>query len=123
MKELKIIAKREGIPKYYEMKKSFLLIVLSNKEKIHDILSEMKKKSTCEHGRKKYYCSVCGGSKFCSHKKRKDFCLKCSKNICPHGRLEYYCKDCDGKYICQHRKIKHQCKICLNERDKIQARP
>ena len=65
----------------------------------------------CIHGRQKYQCKDCGS--FCEHGKRKRTCRLCGgAGICKHGRYKYRCKDCNGSGICEHGKRKQQCNTC-----------
>jgi len=88
----------------------------------------------CSHGRIKYECKECGGSKICSHNRIKYTCKQCRiekeelKELgldhilkskiptrikpCRHGLQKVDCKDCKGRVKCPHDKKKNQCKEC-----------
>ena len=52
-------------------------------------------KYLCEHGKYKYQCRDCKGSRICSHNKRKPQCKECAgSQICPHSRRKDHCKKC-----------------------------
>ena len=70
-------------------------------------------KYICVHGKCKYFCKECGGSRICEHDRIKYFCKKCKgSQICKHDRVKYNCKECGGSQICEHGKQKQQCKDC-----------
>ena len=67
----------------------------------------------CEHGRNRYACKECGGSRFCEHGRHRSHCKECGgSQICEHGRQRSVCKECGGGSICEHGRIRYQCKEC-----------
>ena len=67
----------------------------------------------CEHGKRKNYCIMCGGSSICKHGKHKRACKECGgSSFCEHGRQKHACKECGGSQICEHGRQKHGCKEC-----------
>ena len=80
----------------------------------------------CEHGKRKYICSICGGSQLCLHNKIKYQCKLCwSSEFCSHGRRKSSCKDCCGGDYCKHNRQKIVCdgsQICSHNRKKSQCK-
>ena len=67
----------------------------------------------CEHGRRKYVCSICGGNGLCQHNRKKEYCKDCKGScICEHNKRKENCKVCGGNNICRHNKQKQSCKDC-----------
>ena len=67
------------------------------------------KKYYCEHGKRKYICSICGGSQI----SRKSSCKDCGGgDYCKRNRQKIFCIVCGGSQICSHNKQKSQCKKC-----------
>ena len=76
-------------------------------------IKQKSRKQICEHGKRKSYCLLCGGSELCIHKKRKARCKECNgSEYCSHGKIKYICRDCGGSAYCEHNKIKNRCKEC-----------
>jgi hypothetical protein len=71
-------------------------------------------KKICTHGKKHWWdCKECGGSRFCSHGRRKAECRDCDGSaICVHGRQKPKCKPCGGVGICLHGRRKAECREC-----------
>ena len=68
----------------------------------------------CEHGRNRYACKECGGSRFCEHGRQRSVCKECGGgSICEHGRIHYQCKECGGSGICEHGRERRRCKDCI----------
>ena len=68
----------------------------------------------CEHGRNRYACKECGGSRFCEHGRQRSRCKECGgASICEHGRIRYQCKECGGSGICEHGRERYSCKECI----------
>ena len=74
----------------------------------------MTDKSTkCPHGKIKYICKECGGSRICQHGKQKHMCRECKgSGICEHNKFKHVCKICKGSAVCKHSKIKKYCREC-----------
>jgi len=69
----------------------------------------------CVHGKRKSYCTICGGSQICVHNKQKHRCIDCKGSaICMHNKIKYGCKQCKGSALCQHNINKQHCKECGN---------
>ena len=67
----------------------------------------------CGHGKLKYNCKECGGSRLCKHKKLKYNCKDCGgSGLCKHGKRISRCEKCGGSAFCEHGKEKHGCVIC-----------
>jgi hypothetical protein len=67
----------------------------------------------CGHGKLKYNCKECGGSRLCKHEKLKYNCNDCGgSGLCKHGKRISRCKKCGGSAFCEHGKEKHGCVIC-----------
>lgn len=67
----------------------------------------------CEHGKRKSRCILCGGTEICQHGKRKEICKLCDgSSLCIHGRQKIKCRDCNGSQICIHGKRKERCSLC-----------
>ena len=67
----------------------------------------------CEHGRNRYACKECGGSRFCEHGRQRRQCKECGgRGICEHGRQRSHCKECGGKGRCEHGRNRYACKEC-----------
>ena len=66
--------------------------------------------SGCIHGKFKHNCKECGGSAYCTHGIRKTRCKECGGSAyCTHGIRKDNCVICSG---CIHGKLKHNCKEC-----------
>ena len=67
----------------------------------------------CGHGKLKYNCKECGGSRLCKHEKLKYNCNDCGgSGLCKHGKRISRCEKCGGSAFCEHGKEKHGCVIC-----------
>ena len=121
VKELKLLAKERGIPRYYWLRRAQLIEALDNvltqkvnKDKIIEDITQLKNnKYKCIHGKIKYCCKLCSGSQICIHGKIKYRCKECGgSQICEHGKQKQQCKECGGSQICEHGKQKASCKEC-----------
>ena len=75
--------------------------------------SRCKVCSACPHGKWRYQCKECGGSKLCEHGRQRSQCKECGGgSICEHGRRRSTCKECGGSQICEHGRRRAQCKEC-----------
>ena len=122
VKELKKLAKDQGIKGYYRLRKAELIEALGNIDTPRPITElepipedkTKKNKYKCVHGRFKYYCKDCGGSRICSHNLRKNRCRECDgSSICEHDRMRNVCKECGGSQICIHGKQIWWCRLCI----------
>ena len=125
VKELKAAAKEQKIKGWYLMRKAELIDALQAVERQEPTKPPKAKTKLCLHGKNKYYCKECLGSKFCQHGRQRHFCKECGGNgICIHWNNKYYCKECSGKQICEHNRVKYSCKecggngICIHGKDK-----
>jgi hypothetical protein len=67
----------------------------------------------CGHGKLKYNCKECGGSRLCKHEKLKYNCNDCGgSGLCKHGKRISRCEKCGGSAFCEHEKRKDSCIIC-----------
>ncbi len=89
---------------------------------------ENKKKSKCRRpsiqiepkcdkckvvGKVRPFCTTCGGSRICKHKREKRRCRDCGgRGICHHGRDRHRCKNCNGNSMCEHGREKRLCRNC-----------
>ena len=75
--------------------------------------SKCKVCSACPHGRQRYQCKECGGSRICEHGRQRPKCKECGGgSICEHGRRRSRCKECGGSQICEHGRRRCECKEC-----------
>ena len=127
-RELKSLAKTQGIKSYYKMKKAELLKELKIDESADTSRKTMnqKRKLTdqkllhycCIHDRYKYQCRSCQGSGYCKQDRQLYLCKECAaqgtggKSICQHNKRRYICVDCNGKGVCKHGKQKYFCADC-----------
>lgn len=103
-------------------------------DNITEVISNEKKPTKvfkCQHGRRKQYCTICGGASICIHNKRRERCVDCKGSqicehnkgrsncveckgvgICSHNKRKRYCSLCNGSCICEHKKIRSQCVMC-----------
>jgi len=80
-------------------------------------LLKPSKRRRCVHGKLKYVCRDCGGSRICEHGKQKQQCRDCGGSaICEHGKFKNTCRDCGGSAICEHGKFKYACRDCGGSR-------
>ena len=115
-RDLKSLAKTQGIKGYYKMKKAELLKELKIDESADTSRKTMnqKRKLTdqkllhyyCIHDRYKYQCRSCQGSGYCKQDRQLYLCKECAaqgtggKGICQHNKRRYICVDCNGKGVC-----------------------
>ena len=127
-RELKSLAKVQGIKGYHKMKKAELLKQLRIDELVdttrktmgqkHELTDQKLLNYYCIHGKYKYQCRACKGSGYCNHDKKLYLCKVCTvkgsggKGICQHNRRKYICRDCNGKGVCKHGKQKYFCADC-----------
>ena len=74
---------------------------------------EQRKRSLCQHQKRRSRCRECGGASICSHNRERSKCQECGgASICPHKRERSQCKECGGASICPHQRIRSSCKEC-----------
>ena len=57
------------------------------------IEKKRRKVVKCEHGKTRYDCKDCNGSR-----------------VCPHGKVKFGCKECGGSSFCEHNRERAKCK-------------
>ena len=78
----------------------FEQINTDNIDNIDNIDNNKKKRTLCEHKRRKSICKECGGSSICQHEREKRRCRECGgASICEHNRERSKCKECKNKKI------------------------